>query len=78
MKNAFLSGPVELIFIRAGRTKKNLPYLQVSNGRAELWVNCPKDLNPEVFEAYKENDPITLQVEVLVGSDTVKLIRVGE
>lgn len=71
-----IEGQVTLTFIRGGMSKKGSPYLQVSNGRSEFFVNVPKDFDPQVFEQYDENDDITLEVSVMVGSETVKLLSV--
>jgi len=70
---------VEMMFIRGGvsdKTKK--PYLLVSNGRKELYINIPNgsDVTAETFEKYNEGDTINLKVSVLVGSDTVTLVQV--
>ena len=75
--NPKLTGEVTVTFIRGGiSSKSGKPYLQISNGRAELFVNIPKEyeVDDKTFVDYSEDDMITLEVETIVGSDTVKLL----
>jgi len=70
-------------FIRGGiSAEKKNPYLQVSNGRKELFVNFDKDfkkqVGPSTFDEYSEGDEISLTVEILPGSDTVKVVGFAE
>jgi hypothetical protein len=79
--NPKMQGPVDLIFIRGGiSAKTGNPYLSLSNGRKEFFVNIPKDLHvdDETFSRYSEDDSITVDVEVTVGSDNVKLLGIVE
>jgi len=69
---------VEVIFIRAGVSKKDAKYLQISNGRSEVFANVPKDFDMSVFEKYSEDDDITLTVQLLPGTDSITLIDVVE
>jgi len=78
--NARLRGEVTLMFIRGGISSKNKkPYLNVSNGRSELYVNIPKsiEIDENTFADLEEGSEITIEVETLVGSDTVKLLSLG-
>jgi len=78
--NPKLTGEVTVTFIRGGiSAKSGKPYLQVSNGRAELFVNIPKgfEIDENTFSDYSEDDAITLEVETVVGSDTVKLVSLA-
>jgi hypothetical protein len=77
--NPKLEGEVTLTFIRGGISKGGKPYLQVSNGRAEFFVNVPKNsdvIRENTFERFEEDDEVTLLVEVTAGSDSVKLLDV--
>lgn len=70
-------------FVRGGiSAEKKVPYLLLSNGRKELYVNFPKNVRKEIdddtFASYSENDEITLVVNILPGSDTVTFVRVLE
>lgn len=75
-----LEGEVTLMFLMGGISKAGKPYLQVSNGRKELWINIPKDLqkgmNENTFADFSEDDPIVLDVVVTVGGDTVTLVAI--
>lgn len=75
-----LDGEVTLMFIMGGISKAGKPYLQVSNGRKELWIKIPKDLqkgfNENTFESFSEEDSITMDVSITVGSDEVSLIAI--
>lgn len=72
--NPTLEGEVTLIFVRAGTSKKNgKPYLCVANGRSELYVNLPEDHDLSQYDELTDGDLITLNVEVTVGSDSVKI-----
>jgi len=80
MKNK-LAGVVEFMFINGGIAKKSgNPYLQVSNGRSEFFINIPKTLKDKIdedtFSEYNDGDMIALNVEVVVGSDRVTLTKV--
>jgi len=74
--NPKLSGEVTLIFINGGLSKSGRPYLRCSNGRAEIFISLPKDFDESVLDNYSEDDEITMEVSVTVGSDQVKLERV--
>lgn len=69
---------VDLVFIRGGLTKANKPYLCVSNGRSEFFINITKsiNINNETFDSYEEGDHISLEVEILPGSDSLKLVSI--
>lgn len=75
--NPKLQGEVTLIFIRAGISKKGNPYLQCSNGRAEIFLTIPNsfEVDENTFSAYNEDDPIELEVATTVGTDSVHLVR---
>lgn len=78
MISAKVQGEVTLTFIRGGiSAKSKKPYLQVSNGRSEIFLNTaglPIDEN--TFSSYDEDDEISLVVETTVGSDSVKVIEI--
>jgi len=74
--NPKITGEVTLTFVRGGMSKKNTPYLQVSNGRAEFFVTVPKAFDASVFDEYNEDEAIILEVEMTAGSDSVKLLSV--
>ena len=77
--NAKLQGEVTVTFIRGGISKGGNPYLQISNGRAELFVTIPKGSNlvsENTFNEYNEDDLITLEVEQTVGSESVTLLNI--
>lgn len=80
--NPKLIGTVVLMFIRGGIAKSGRPYLQVSNGRAELFANLPKNLDKDEFQEqvqiFEEGDEITLEVETIVGSDTIKVLSITQ
>lgn len=68
------------VYIRGGLSaQKNTPYLMVSNGRKEMYLNIPKgsDIDADTFNAYKEGDDITLKVSTLIGSDSVTYIAIA-
>ena len=74
-----LTGVVDLVFIRGGiSSKSGNPYLQVSNGRKELFVTLDDELKitENTFSGYNEEDPISLEVEQVVGSDTVRVLDI--
>lgn len=72
-----ITAEVNLTFIRGGvAAKSGKPYCQVSNGRKEFFLNLKKDFDASVFEKYSENDSITCEVELVVGSDSVTLLNV--
>jgi len=78
-----MKGVYEFIFIRGGiSSKSNKPYLSVSNGRAELFVQIPKSLSnsdfEEMFATFNEGDTINLEVSILPGSENVELHSVVE
>jgi len=75
-----LRGEVTLLFIMGGVNKEGKPYLKVSNGRAEMWVRLPKALgvDGDTFEKYSEDGLITLDVEMTVGSEAFKVLRIVE
>jgi len=76
--NAKLEGMVNVLFIRAGISKKGNPYMQVSNGRAEIFVDIPKGVDHGEFEGwvaeFEEDSVISIPVRVTVGSDGVSLL----
>jgi len=76
--NAKLEGEVNVIFIRAGISKKSNPYMQVSNGRAEIFLDIPKGVDHDEFTdwcgEFEEDALITIPVRVTVGSDGVTLL----
>jgi hypothetical protein len=77
--NPKLKGFVTVVFIRGGIAKSGKPYLQVSNGRAEMFVNIPKGsqlVNDETFQNYKEDDLIDLEVSQTIGSENVTLVSI--
>jgi hypothetical protein len=77
--NPKLKGFVTVVFIRGGISKSGKPYLQVSNGRAEMFVNIPKGsqlVNDETFQNYKEDDLIDLEVSQTIGSENVTLVSI--
>lgn len=79
--NSKLRGIAEFTFIRGGIAKSGNPYLQVSNGRSEFFVNVPKGsnlINENTFNEYSEDDMIQLEVEVLPGTDSVTLHSIVE
>jgi len=69
----------QVTFIRAGISKKNadFKYLSVSNGRKEFFINLPEDFRMESFDGLKENDPVTVTVTGLLGSDRMTLISIN-
>lgn len=77
MKNK-LTGVCEFTFIRGGIAKTGKPYLSVSNGKKELFVDFSKEvkeqINEQTFEAYAEDDIIELKVTCTPGSDRVLLV----
>lgn len=73
--NAKLQGEVTLIFIRSGVSKNENPYLMLSNGRKEFFVSV-EESDLALFKDFKENDEVTLEVEVLVGSDSLNIVTV--
>ena len=78
MLKARIKSQVTLIFVRGGMSTKpdkpSRPYLQCSNGRKEFFFsNVAPGLD---FSSYSEEDFITLEVEVLVGSDSVSVLKV--
>lgn len=75
MKNK-LNGVVELMFIRSGISKSDKPYLILSNGRKEFFVNVQ---NLDVIKSlanYNEEDLVKLEVSVTVGSDSVNVLKI--
>lgn len=77
--NPTLQGEVTLSFTRGGiSSKNNKPYLSVSNGKKEFFVNFKKGhgVTPETFERFEEDDEITLEVIVKAGSEEVTFVRV--
>lgn len=78
--NAKLRGEVTVMFLNGGiSAKSGKPYLKVSNGRSELYVDIPKgfEIDEKTFEELSEGDELTLEVETLVGSDRVKLLSLS-
>lgn len=73
--NPKLTGEVTLLFVRADMSKKNKPYLILANGRKEFFV-WPTEDELALFSDFEENQEITLEVEVMVGSDSVKVLAV--
>jgi len=72
-----LIGEVTLTFIRGGlASKTGKPYLQCSNGRETFFVTIPKSvtIDADTFADLQEDDQVTLEVEVLVGSPNVKFL----
>jgi len=78
--NSKLTGEITVTYIRGGiASKTGNPYLQVSNGRSEFFVNIPKGSNlvdANTFSDFSEDDLITLEVEVTCGSPNVKLLSI--
>jgi len=75
--NPVLESEVTLMYIRGGIAKSGRPYLQVSNGRAEFFLNIPKKfdgITETTFDDLAEGDEITVTVSQLVGSDRVVLV----
>lgn len=70
-----LKGVVTILFIRAGISKTDKPYAMFANGREQFFVNVSAE-EVDMFKDYKENDEITLEVEQLVGSNSVKILAV--
>lgn len=71
-----LQGKVTLEFVRAGVAKaSSKPYVVVANGRKEVFLDIPKGKAFD-FSDYEEGDAISMEVEVLVGSDRAKLIDI--
>lgn len=75
--NPKLTGTVTLTFINGGVAKSGKPYLRCSNGRAEIFINLPKNQEFD-FSRFSEDDLITLEVSAMVGSDSVTLVDVIE
>jgi len=73
--NSKLQGEVTLTFVRADKSKKGKPYLILANGRKEFFV-WPTEDELALFSDFKENDEITLEVELIAGSDSVKILSV--
>jgi len=74
----YLEGAVKMTFIRGGIAKSGRPYLQVSNGRAELFLNIPKNaqFTDETVAEYEEGDEIEVNVRTLPGSDSVTFMGI--
>lgn len=70
---------VTMTFIRGGISKNDNPYLQVSNGRKEFFVNMPKDLiiSGDEFDSFQENDEITFNAKILPGSDSITFVSLA-
>lgn len=76
--NSKLRGVVTVVFIRGGIAKSGNPYLQISNGRAELFVNIPKGsglVTSDTFANVSEDDLIEIEVEQTIGSESVTLLE---
>jgi len=78
MVNPKIQAQGEFIFIRGGISQKGSPYIQVSNGRKEMFLNISPlfPVTEHTFASYNDGDVINLQVEVTVGSDRVTLLNV--
>jgi len=72
--NPKIVGDVTLMFIRSGTSKKGNPYLMMSNGRAEIFLDVPKDQDMSQFEKFQEGEMVKLTVEAYVGTDRVKFV----
>jgi len=74
--NSKITGEVTLTFVRADKSKKGKPYLILANGRKEFFV-WPTEDELELFNGYTENDEITMEVEMIAGSESVKILSVS-
>lgn len=68
-----VQGQVTLLFIRAG-VKNDRGYLILANGRKEFYTPIDAE-SVEQYEGFSDGDEITLNVEVTVGSDRVKVLE---
>jgi len=70
----------DFVFVMGGiASKTGKPYLKVSNGRTEFFVNIPKgdkSIDEDTFAGYNEGDTIRLAVGVLPGSEGVRFLSV--
>jgi len=72
-----MNGNFTFEYIMGGISQKTgRPYLKVSNGRKELFVNFKKDhgVTDTTFADFEEGDEIVLNVSVIPGSETVTFI----
>jgi len=68
---------VPLMFIRAGISEKNKrPYICVSNGRKEFYLNIPKgmDLDINDFSKLIEGELVDMEVSLIVGNESVSFV----
>jgi len=76
--NPKIQGNVVLTYIRSGMSKTSKPYAMFSNGRKEFFVSLAEESDLEFFKGLSEDDTVEMEVEVTVGNDRVKVLRVGE
>jgi len=74
--NPKIQGSVTLTYIRSGMSKTDKPYAMFANGRKEFFVSLSEEKDLELFSSLSEDDVVTMEVEVTVGSDRMKILSV--
>lgn len=67
-----IQGQVTLLFVRAG-IKNDKGYLILANGRKEFYTPVDADTIDD-YDSFSDGDEITVTVELLCGSDRVKVL----